>query len=111
MYDFQKRIPIDHVLALVENIRNGNYHRGENLILIGAITGEIGALLASGTLPVVALLDCDETSIPATIDGCVLALEPLENAAFDVEPQFDISPFIPIILKLIELWIARRNKS
>jgi len=111
MYEFKSRIPIDHVLALVANIRSGNYHRGENLILIGAITGELGALLASGTLPVVALLDFDETFIPATLDGCVLALEPLENAALDVEPQFDISPFIPIILKLIELWIARRNKS
>jgi len=111
MYAFEKRIPIDHVLALVANIRSGNYHRGENLILIGAITGELGALLASGTLPVVALTDFDETSVPATLDGCVLALESLENVSMDAEPNFDITPFIPIILKLIELWIVRRNKA
>jgi len=110
VYDFQKRIPIDHVLALVANIRSGNYDRGENLILIGAITGELGALLASGTLPIVTL-DFDETIVPATIDGCVLALETLENVSLDAEPNFDITPFIPIILKLIELWIARRNRA
>jgi len=107
MYNFQPRFPLDHVLALVRNVRSGEYDRGDNLLLIGAITGEIGALLKSGSLIGIA----SDVEAPATIDGCLLALEGLEALEAGVlsDASFDPTPYIPNLLKLIELWLSRRG--
>ena len=104
MYNFQPRFPLDHVLALVRNVRSGEFDRGDNLLLVGAITGEIGALLKSGSLIGIA----SDAEVPSTIDGCLLALEPLEAGVLS-DASFDPTPYIPIILKLIELWLSRRS--
>lgn len=104
MYNFQPRFPIDHVLNLVRNIRSGDYDRGDNLLLAGAITGEIGALIKSGSLIGIA----SELEVPATIDGCCVALDALNDMTLS-DASFDPTPFIPIILKLIELWLSRRS--
>lgn len=104
MYNFQPRFPVDHVLALVRNIRSGEYDRGDNLLLVGAISGEIGALLKSGSLIGIA----SEVEVPTTIDGCCIALDAL-SAGVMSDANFDPTPYIPIILKLIELWLSRRS--
>lgn len=106
MYEFQPRFPIDHALKLVSNIRTGDFDRGDNLLLVGAIAGEIGALLKTGFN--VGLLADEE--VPSTIAGCCEAFDRLAVISSDSEPQFDPTPFIPIILRLIELWLARRGK-
>lgn len=106
MYAFQARFPINHVVDLVQKIRSGDYKRGELLKLAGAIQGEIGALLESG-FDVGLMADAE---VPATIDGCVHALSVLEARASDADAAFDPSIWIPVVLKLIELWLARKGK-
>ena len=107
MYSFQSRFPIDHVLKLVANLRSGEFDRGDNLMLVGAITGEIGALLKSGFT--VGVMSDEE--LPSTIDGCIAALGKLEAHVAEADAAFDPTILIPIILKLIELWIAKRSKQ
>jgi hypothetical protein len=104
MYDFQARFPVDHVLALVKNIRSGEFERGDNLLLVGAISGEIGSLLKSGFMITLS----EDFEMPSTMQGCCNALDALSVE----DPQanaFDPSILIPIVLKLIELWLARRG--
>ena len=46
-YDFEARIPLDHLMHLVAQVRNGTLitNRGDNLMCLGSISGELGALL------------------------------------------------------------------
>jgi len=104
MYDFEARLPVNHVLSLVKNLRSGDFDRGDNLLLVGAISGEIGALLKTGF--VISLGSEDE--LPSTVSGCIHALDAITTE----DPQataIDPSLLIPIVLKLIELWLARRG--
>jgi hypothetical protein len=103
MYDFQARFPVDHVLALVKNLRSGEYERGDNLLLVGAISGEIGSLLKSGFMITLS----EDFEVPSTIHGCLNALDSL--SVEDPQANFDPSLLIPIVLKLLELWLARRG--
>jgi hypothetical protein len=103
MYDFEARIPVNYVLQLVKNLRSGEFDRGDNLLLVGAISGEIGALLKTGLVISLEL----EDDLPSTISGCCNALDALTNE--DPTAAFDPSLLIPILLKLIELWLARRG--
>jgi len=103
MYSFEPRLPVNFALQLVKNLRSGDFDRGDNLLLVGAISGEIGALLKTGF--VISLGAEDE--LPSTIDGCLLALDTLTTE--DPTAAFDPSLLIPIVLKLIELWLARRG--
>ena len=106
MYAFQARFPINHVVGLVQAIRSGDYERGDLLMLTGAITGEIGALLKAG-FDVGLMADVE---VPSTIDGCIHSLSVLETQASDADAAFDPTILIPIVLKLIDLWIARKGK-
>lgn len=103
MYAFQSRVPLDHVLAFVALVRSEERNFSEGLKLVGAITGELGALLGDN------FTTADVIDSPITMDGCCQALETLGNPSIQADPQFDPTPFIPIILKLIELWLARRS--
>ena len=108
MYDFEPRFPLDHALTFYRAVSSGEYDRGELLMLTGAITGEIGALLKSNSISlsgdVAALADA------LSYEACLEKLSMLENATLnDADPNFDPTPFIPIIIRLIELWLARRG--
>lgn len=103
MYSFEPRVPINHVMQLVKNLRSAEYDRGDNLILVGAISGEIGALLKSGFVISFQV----EDDLPSTISGCCYALDALTTE--DPTASFDPSLLVPIVLKLIELWLARRG--
>jgi hypothetical protein len=105
MYAFQPRVPLDHVMELVKNIRSGERKFAENMMLVGAITGEIGSLLNNNFTSQV----FDVLEVPTTTDGCLLALENAFAPSVQADPQFDPTPFIPIILRLIELWLSRRS--
>lgn len=107
MYDFEARLPVNHVTQLVKNLRSGEFDYGDNLILVGAISGEIGTLLKSVPFP---LMASDEDDVPASIHGCLNALDAM--VVEDPEAMQSINPsiWIPIVLKLIELWIARQGK-
>lgn len=104
-YEFEPRVPIDHALKLAANIRSGDYDWGDNMILVGAITGEIGALTKQGFK--VGLLEAAE--VPSTLDGCIRVIESLASQVQSEESTFDPTPWIPVIIKLIELWLARRG--
>lgn len=113
MYAFQARIPLDHAKVLVANIRSGNFGLGENLMLVGAISGETGALLKQGFggIAVFSESDCE------SLGDCCDKLEEMfaaENhaavaAANGEETKFDPTPWIPLLLKLVELWLSRRG--
>jgi hypothetical protein len=104
-YDFQPRFPIDHVLSLVRLIRTGQTGSGKVLILVGSITGELGALLGEGPI-------FSTHSVPSDLeieDACA-KLESIEFSALTADPNFDPTPWIPIILFVIE-WIIKRRQG
>jgi hypothetical protein len=108
MYAFEPRFPLDHALALYRALASGEYERGDILMLIGSITGEVGALLKSNSIA----LSGDVAAMAAVMDydACMEKLSMLEVAMLSSnEPNFDPTPWIPIILKLIELWLSRRG--
>lgn len=104
MYAFEPRLPVDHVLAAVRLIRSPEFSVPELLKLIGAATGEVGALLAKG--PIFSL----EVSEGTTAEDAIAALEAIEFSTDAANPNFDITPYIPYILMLIE-WLIKRRKG
>lgn len=99
MYDFQARIPVDHVVTLIGILRGTvERERGDVLMLCGATLGEVGALLKTGF---VVAQSVEVSNVTAQTDELA---EALAN-----DPQFDITPYIPLILKIIELIISRRG--
>jgi hypothetical protein len=106
MYAFQPRFPLDHALALYRALSSGDYERGDIFMLVGAITGEVGAMLKSNSIA----LSGDVAAMAAVMDfdACLEKLGQLENTVQD-ESNFDPGLWIPIILKLIELWLSRRG--
>jgi hypothetical protein len=79
---------------------------GEMLTLISEIFAEIAKLFPDG---VVGLEDASAQAAILDEAACIEKLAQLEVLAVSAEPNFDITPFIPIILKLIELWLSRRG--
>jgi len=106
MYAFEPKFPLDHALALYRALASGDYERGDILMLIGSITGEVGALLKSNSIA----LSGDVAAMAAVMDydACLEKLAQLETTV-QAEASFDPTPWIPIILKLIELWLSRRG--
>lgn len=100
MYDFQPKLPVDHVISLVRLIRSGDANASEILKLAGAITGELGALLANG--PIFSV-----QSSELTFEEALEKLESLEFSTSSADPSFDITPWIPIILFVIETLLKR----
>jgi hypothetical protein len=108
MYAFEPRFPLDHALSLYRALSSGSYERGDILMLVGSITGEVGALLKSNSIA----LSGDVAAMAAVLDydACMEKLATLEVAMLGAnDPNFDPTPWIPIILKLIELWLSRRG--
>ncbi len=107
MYAFSPRFPLDHALAFYKAVSSGEYERGDLLMLVGAITGEIGAMLKANAISlsgdVAALVDA------LTYEECMERLGQLENSVADADPNFDPGIWVPIIIKLIELWLSRRG--
>lgn len=104
-YEFPARFPLDHVLELVRLVRSGETGSGKALILSGKILGELGALV--GGNPVFAAVVDSEHDFDLEVD-CA-ELESLEFSAAAADPQFDVTPYIPIILELIKWIIERRT--
>ena len=101
-YDFQPRIPLDHVITLIGILRGTvERERGDVLILCGSTLGEAGALFKQGLVGV--MVEVDDTD-----EGVVQQAEQLQ-VMVEADPNFDISPFIPIILKIIEMILNRRR--
>ena len=111
MYAFQSRVPLDHVLAFVALVRSEERNFSEGLKLVGAITGELGALLGDN-FTTADVLDAPSTidgCCASLIDGCCALLDSLDIPSIQAGPNFDITPFIPVIIRLIELWLSRRS--
>jgi hypothetical protein len=104
MYAFEPRFPVDHVLAAIRLIRAGSPPTGSLLKLTGAAVGEIGALLENG--PIFSAMDVPEVDI----EEAIAKLEALEFSAEAAEPNFDITPFIPVIIAVIQ-WIIKRRQG
>lgn len=102
-YDFQARFPLDHALAAIRLIRSDGYSTPELLKLVGAMTGELGALLGNG--PIFSL---GETPEGMTFGLAAEQLESLELSTAAADPSFDPTPWIPVILFIIELILKRR---
>jgi len=104
--NFEPRFPLDHVMALVKSVREESATLSTTLMLSGQILGELGALVGSTSFPFT------DVEVPVTLDGCLESLESLiaQASVASADPQFDITPFIPVIIKLIELLLARRGQ-
>lgn len=99
MYDFQPRIPVDHVVTLVGILRGTiERERGDVLILCGATLGEAGALLKQGLVVTTVAVEDD---VEAQAEQLAVMAE--------ADPQFDITPWIPVILQIIEMILNRRR--
>ena len=111
MYDFKPRIPLDHALELVQILRGQKEReRGDVMILVGAIFGEIGALIKQGLVTVSDQQSFDLEDVERFLTNVQARLEAAQNQVLDQnDPNFDPTPWIPIILKLIELWLSRRG--
>lgn len=106
-YDFQPRFPIDHALALVRLIRSGETGSGKALLLAGAIAGEIGALLGNGHI-----FTSEVTAAASAVFSTEELLQRVESLAGDpaiLDANFDPTPWIPIILAILELILRRRG--
>lgn len=103
MYDFEPRLPVDHVLAAVRLVRSENFSVAELLKLIGASVGEVGALMSQG--PIFGVVSSEEL----TVEEAIAQLESVEFSTQAADPNFDPTPWIPIILKIIEWLIERRR--
>jgi hypothetical protein len=102
-YDFEARIPLDHVVALVKNFRAGDFSFVKNGREAASALGEASALIESGFM---VTLQSDE--LPSTMDGCLLALDVLtveDSQAVALSPSI----WIPIVMKLLALWLARQG--
>lgn len=105
MYAFQPRIPVNYVVELIAILRGTQEReRGEVLMLCGATLGEIGALVKGG----LSFTMDDESDVD--VDNEIAALEvTLSEPSSLSEPAVDLTPWIPVILKLIELIMKRRG--
>lgn len=109
MYDFKARIPFDHAMSLVRLIRSGDTEPGIPMMLIGSIVGELGAWRAAGNVIALSDIDCGNWTMEE-LCGYVDsddAVEPMR----DDDASFDPGIWIPVILKIIELWLARRGQK
>lgn len=103
-YQFDPANLPSNALALIRLIRGGNMATDEVLQLAGSIIGEIGVLIGGGLqLQPVALEGRDLESLMADVDQL--------QACFtgDADPNFDITPFIPIIIEIIKIILERRR--
>jgi hypothetical protein len=104
--NFEPRFPLDHVMALVKSVREETATLSSTLQLSGQILGEVGALVGSTSFT------SSDSEVPVTLDGCLDAIDALvsQMSVASADPQFDITPFIPLIIKVIELLLARRGQ-
>ena len=107
--NFEPRFPLDHVMALVKSVREESATLASTLQLSGQILGEVGALIGSTSFTF------SDSEVPVTLDGCLDAIESLVSQMSELQsvasnPAFDITPFVPLIIKLIELLLARRGQ-
>lgn len=113
MYPFQARIPLDYIKELVSEVRSGEFNLGSNLMLVGAISGEVGALLTQGFggIGFFAQPQCNslEECCAQLDEMLVMAQHASVATANGDETKFDPTPWIPVILKLIELWLPKRG--
>jgi len=98
-YEFEARLPIDHVRHIVASVREGVPSKSGLLMCVGSATGELGALLATFENPDV----FSTTAVESMSEEEVLEeLESLLNEAED--STYQLSPFaIALIMKAIEL--------
>lgn len=101
---------VELVLHFYRMLSSGVYTWGEMLTLIADILREIAKLFPDG---LVGLQDAQAQASLLSEEACLAKLAELETSVAAMtateEPTFDITPFLPIILKLIELWLSRRG--
>jgi len=99
---FQARLPIDHVMALVNAIRNDEATISSTLISVGMISGELGTFMLENNF---LASEFSSYEVPSTLDGLFEMVESLSNQAQD---DAQLNPiWIPVIIKVIELILAR----
>lgn len=111
MYAFQARIPASYVIELIAILRGTQErNRGEILMLCGATLGEIGALVKHGVDFSATASDEDSEQQVVQLELILQSLSrPSEIGAAEAKPNFDITPYIPIILKIIEIILQKRG--
>lgn len=103
-YDFEARIPLDHVMHLVTSFREGTLlvNRGDNLMCAGSAVGEVGALLKTFEVdpePIGAINSVRQMTLGELIEEFEAAFPKDQDPA-----TFQINPFLAVLIqRLIEL--------
>lgn len=94
---------VDLALRLYQYLNTGEYTWSEMLVLISEILKQISILFPEQPITVA----CELTE-----EECMERLAKLDASAAwvtdEAEPKLDPSIWVPIIIKLIELWLSRR---
>jgi hypothetical protein len=120
-YDFEARIPVDHVLHIISVVREEGVagNTSKLMICLGSAIGELGAFLGTfGPSPVGDQQFVDEVPVDTmSLQDCCDALEKkfsvLKGLSVVKQDEAGIDPatialLIQLALKLIELWRNRR---
>lgn len=101
---------VELVLSFYRKLVSNDYTWAEMLVLISDILREIAKLLPDG---LVGLADAAAMAEIMDETACLEKLSQLESSVASLtaedEPTFDITPWIPVILRLFELWLSRRG--
>lgn len=108
-YEFEARVPFDHVMHLISSYREGTLltEKGDNLMCVGSAVGEVGALVKNmeEPEPIGALNSVRQMSLDELIDEFEQAFP-----AGSTEPV-QISPFLAALLqRLLELLLDQLLK-
>ena len=95
---------VEMFLEFYRLLKSGEYTWSEMILLISKILAGIADLL-----PDINLAACEMTE-----EECMARLAELDadvSTTSEAEPNFDPSIWVPIILRLIELWLKNRASS
>lgn len=113
-YEFESKLPVDHVLHLVSMVRSGELVVSQMLICSGSALGELGTFIESFQLPKPVGMLYGETPVDdLSLEECCNALEtllvPIASSGDDekaIDPT-TIALIIQLVLRVLELWRNR----
>lgn len=105
-YEFQSRIPVDHAMHLVAIVRSGQLmsRKGEALVEIGAVSGELGTFIKQYENPAPFAMQ-----VPTTIEAVMAELDKIEEedkatlAGASPEQLAGNAYWVALIIQLVKL--------
>lgn len=100
---FQPRLPIDHVMELVNAVRNDAFTIVFALEKTAMITGELSAFLKENNISLDTTVE-----VPVTLDQLFAVADEMNAEMGSLRADAKLNPiWIPVIIKIIELIVSR----